>query len=101
MNHMKLIPNIFIAVLMLLSAPAYTAQQGEYNTLETENQKSFKVYVASPMDASRGIQLIHGWLGLNQRNKKDTHIFLSPDELAWASGNKPILRFLIAWRTQT
>lgn len=66
MNHMKLIPNIFIAVLMLLSAPAYTAQQSEYITLETENQKSFKVYVAGPMDASRGILLIHGWLGLNQ-----------------------------------
>ena len=66
MNHMKVIPNIFIAVLMLLSAPAYTAQQGEYITLETEKQKTFKVYVAGPMDASRGILLIHGWLGLNQ-----------------------------------
>ncbi|MDB4303353.1 dienelactone hydrolase family protein [Desulfosarcina sp.] len=66
MNHMKLIPNIFIAVLMLLSAPAYTAQQGEYITLETEHQKSFKAYVAGPMDTSRGILLIHGWLGLNQ-----------------------------------
>ena len=66
MNHMKLIPNIFIAVLMLLSAPAYTAQLGEYISLETENLKTFKVYVAGPMDASRGILLIHGWLGLNQ-----------------------------------
>ena len=46
MNHMKVIPNVLIAVLMLLSAPAYTAQQGVYSTLETENQKTFKVILA-------------------------------------------------------
>ena len=66
MNHMKVMSSIFIAILLLLSAPAYTAQQGQYITLETANQKSFKIYVAGPMDASRGILLIHGWLGLNQ-----------------------------------
>ena len=65
MKNIPLIHNILIAALMLMSAPAYTAQQGEFITLETEKQKSFRVYAAGPADASRGILLIHGWLGLN------------------------------------
>lgn len=42
MKHMSFTCNITVVVLMLLSAAAISAQQGEYITLEAENIKSFR-----------------------------------------------------------
>lgn len=56
----------FIIFTLLLSAPVFSDQQGKYITLETKNKQSFRIYVVGPLNANRGILLIHGWLGLNK-----------------------------------
>lgn len=48
---------------------------GQLNKLTAVYPNSFNVYVSGPEDASRGILLIHGWLGLDDRIKKLTDQF--------------------------
>ena len=67
MKKLNIIRLLLIAVIsLLLSTPALSNQQGNYITLETDSKQSFRVYLTGPMDAHRGILLIHGWLGLNE-----------------------------------
>ena len=58
--------------LLLLSIPAFadpdssTYLPGKYSILKTDSNQSFKVYLAGPKEASRGILLVHEWWGLNK-----------------------------------
>lgn len=59
---------LVVAIAPTLS-PAATHHVGRLHSLEATYPSSFDVYVSGPEDASRGILLIHGWLGLNDRIK--------------------------------
>ena len=57
-----------LSIVPTLSS-AVTKHSGQINSLEAAYPSSFTVYVSGPEDASRGVLLIHGWLGLNDRIK--------------------------------
>lgn len=57
-----------MSIVATLSSAA-TKHSGQIDSLEAAYPSSFTVYVSGPEDASRGVLLIHGWLGLNDRIK--------------------------------
>lgn len=63
---------IYFLCMLLLSIPAFASSDsssnlsGKYSILKTNSNQSFKVYLAGPKDASRGILLVHEWWGLNK-----------------------------------
>lgn len=52
----------------LFNGPAHAEaiQHAGYQTISTDNHKTFRAYVAGPQAAKQGLLLIHGWLGLNR-----------------------------------
>ena len=62
-----------IALLAMPIVPtlssAATQHSGQLDSLEATYPNSFPVYVSGSEDASRGVLLIHGWLGLHDRIK--------------------------------
>lgn len=67
MKKLQIIRLTFTLIFpLIMSAPVLSDQQGKHITLETNTKQSFRVYVAGPKDARKGILLIHGWFGLTE-----------------------------------
>lgn len=60
---------LFVMPIVSTLSAAATTHSGQLHSLEATYPNSFNVYVSGPEDASRGILLIHGWLGLNDHLK--------------------------------
>lgn len=67
--------NIALPALILLSTTVSSASslvtepQGQVETLAVTHEKPFNVFVCGPEDATRGLLLIHGWMGLDDAIK--------------------------------
>ena len=73
MNILKyFICSISLLVSFIMPALSFASTQhaGQLNSLKAIFPGSFNVYVTGPENASRGILLIHGWQGLNNRIKQ-------------------------------
>jgi carboxymethylenebutenolidase len=62
-----LMKNTLLALMLgsFLVPVQVSAKEGSAKTLKTRTGMAFQVYESGPQDATRGLVLVHGWLGLD------------------------------------